>query len=75
MHILFMHCSASIACRYAIHRCRACRIVHDELVPVPELGLHYGFVSRVRPWFTPAMIHVSLYSFLCSYRTLALPLY
>ena len=75
MHILFVHYSACIACRNAIHRCRACRIVHDELVPVPELGLHCGFVFHVRPWFTPVVTHVSLFSFLCSSWTLALQSY
>ena len=63
MHILFVHCSASTACRYAIHRCHVCRIVHGGLVPVPELGLHYGFVFRVHPWFAPVVTHVSPYPF------------
>jgi len=48
MHILFVHYSARIAGRYAIHRCRACRIVRDWLVSVSGLGLHYGLVLYVR---------------------------
>ena len=38
-----------IASRYAIHRCHACRSVHGLLILVTELGLHCGFVLRVRP--------------------------
>ena len=71
MHILLVYCSARIAGRYTIHRCHACRIVHDSLVPVLELGLHCGFVLRVCPWFTPVVTHVSQYSFLRSGQTLA----
>ena len=37
--------------------------VHNWLVPVLELGLHYGFVFCVRPWFAPIVTHVSLYPF------------
>ena len=48
MHILFVYCSARIACRYALHRCHTGRIVLDGLVPILELGLHYSFVLRVR---------------------------
>ena len=58
-----VHYSARISCRYAIHRCHACHIVHDWLVSVSELGLHYGFVLRVRPWFTLVVTHVLPYPF------------
>ena len=63
MHILFVHCGAHIAYRYAIHRCNACRIVHNWLVSIQELGLHCGFVLCVRPCFTPVVTHVSPYPF------------
>ena len=63
MHILLMHYSTRITCRYAIHRCHAHRIMHEGLVPVLELGPHYDFVFRVRPWFAPVVTHVSLYPF------------
>ena len=29
----------------------------------PELGLHCGFVFRVRPWFMPIVTHISTYPF------------
>ena len=63
MHIPFVHCSTRIAGRYTIHRCHAWRVVHKRLVPVLELGLHCGFVFRVRLWFTPVVTHVSPYPF------------
>ena len=63
MHIMFVHCSIRIAYRYAIHRCHACRIVHDGLVPVPEWVYTVAFVFHVRPWFAPVVTHVSLYPF------------
>ena len=75
MYILFVHYSARIACRYAIHRSHACRIVHDWFVPVLELFLRCGFVLCIRLWFMPVMTHVSPYSFLRSNRTLALQSY
>ena len=75
MHILFVHCSARFACGYAILRCHACRIVHDWLVSISELGLHCGFVLRVRPWFTPVVTLISPYSFLGSCQNLVLQPY
>ena len=63
MHILFMHHSARIACRHALHMCHACCIVHERLIPILELGLHCGFVFHVRLWFTPVVTHVSPYPF------------
>ena len=72
MHILFVHCSARFACGYAILRCHACRIGHDELIPVLELFLYYDFVLYIGLWFTPILTHIFLYSFLRSCWTLAL---
>ena len=63
MHILFVHCGAHIAYRYAIHRCNACRIVHNWLVSIQELCLHCGFMLCVRPWFAPIVTHVFPYLF------------
>ena len=63
MHIRIVHCSICIASRYAIHRCHACRIGHDELIPVLELFLYYDFVLYIGLWFTSVVTHVYPYPF------------
>ena len=62
MHILVVHCSA-VLLTDTLPIGHACRIVHDCLVSVLQLGRHCGFMFRILPWFTSVVTHVSLYPF------------